>query len=55
MNENVIQFGLTQKEVEQLVNVLGELPTKANVYNVLVKIINQYNQAVAPVESPEAE
>lgn len=55
MNENVIQFGLTPKEVEQLVNILGDLPTKTNVYNVLVKIINQYNQAVAPVNNPEAE
>jgi len=36
-----MQLDLTTEEVQSLVNVLGELPTKSNAYPLLMKIVKQ--------------
>ena len=40
---------LSSEEVQSLVTVLGELPTKSNAYPLLVKIVEQHNEQAEPV------
>lgn len=40
----VMKFELEQNEVEFLVNVLGELPTKSNAYLLVQKLTQQAQQ-----------
>lgn len=35
---------LEQEEVQGLINVLGDLPTKSNAYPLMIKIANQANE-----------
>lgn len=50
-----MQLELSQEEVQSLVNVLGELPTKSNAYPLLVKIMSQAKGQLEAVEAPAEE
>ena len=50
-----MQLELSQEEVQALVNVLGELPTKSNAYPLLVKIMSQAKGQLEAVEAPTEE
>ena len=48
-----MKLELEQNEVEFLINVLGELPTKSNAFVVLQKLVQQA-QPQTPTEPPSA-
>ena len=45
---------LAENEVEFIKQVLGELPTKSNAWQVLVKIQGQIEQQLQPEAAPQA-
>lgn len=47
-----MKIELEQNEVEFIVNVLGELPTKSNAYVLMQKIIQQVQEAQTPPANP---
>ena len=49
-----IKLELEQNEVQSIMNVLGEMPTKTGAYLLLVKIGSQANEQL-PKEEPAAE
>ena len=49
-----MQLDLTQEEVQSLVNVLGELPTKSNAFPLMMKIVKQA-QDQSPKEQDHAD
>jgi len=50
-----MQLELDAQEVQSLVNVLGELPTKSNAYPLLVKIMSQAKGQLEVIETPVDE
>jgi len=53
-----MQLELEPEEIQSILNVLGELPTKANAWPLRQKIAQQVNAhapALEPVEEPEQE
>jgi len=49
-----IKLELEQNEVQAIMNVLGDMPTKSGAYMLLVKIGSQANEQM-PKEQPAAE
>jgi len=46
-----MQVNLEQNEVEFIINVLGELPTKSNAFVLLQKLLQQLQEANKPAEA----
>ena len=50
VSDKIIKLELKQVEVSDIINVLGELPTKSGAYPLAMKIKEQFEKQVPPDE-----
>lgn len=50
-----MKFELEQNEVEFIINVLGELPTKSNAFVLLQKLVQQVQQQLPATETADSK